>query len=305
MGVASNWVSQGDYLYNPKLSRTTRHAAQAEMVFRQYADVQEEFGKGKGDTWNFDRWGDITTAGGKLVETATIPRRTHTPYKGTGSVSEYGNAHGYTGKLEALSQFDESKKINRILKNDMVSVMDTEVEAEFAKTKIVYVASSSSAYNIYTDGTPTQTCSASFDDYHLKNIVDYLYSTLKAQKFSGGFFHGILSTQAARGLHDKLQAIWQYTKYPVNGEIGAYYKTRFSMSNHALDNSMGVSAAFGEAYVFGADTVMEAIVIPEEIRYESRDFGRDKAIAWYALLGFKIFWQSDPDNSIVMFGSAG
>jgi N4-gp56 family major capsid protein len=304
MAVSSNWVSQGSYLANPKLSRTTRHAAQAEMVFRQYADVQEEFGKSKGDTVNFDKWGNISTAGGTLVETATMPRRSHTPYKGTLSVTEYGNGHGYTGKLEALSQFDESQKINRIIKNDMVEVMDTTVEAEFASTKIVYVGSSATAYNIYTDGTPTQTCSVSFDDFHAKNMVDYLYATMKAAKFSGGFYHGILSTQAARGLHDKLQAIWQYTKYPVNGEIGSYYQTRFSRSNHALSNAQGISAAWGEAYIFGADTVVEAIVIPEEIRYEVKDVGRDKMIAWYAILGFKIFWASDPDNSIVKYGGA-
>lgn len=304
MAVASNWVSQGSYLANAKLSRTTRHAAQAEMVFRQYADVQEEFGKGKGETVNFDKWGNISTAGGTLVETATMPRRSHTPYKGTLTVNEYGNGHGYTGKLEALSQFDESQKINRIIKNDMVEVMDTTVEAEFASTKIIYVGSSATAYNIFTDATPTQTCSVSFDDFHAKNMVDYLYSTLKAEKFSGGFYHGILSTQAARGLHDKLQAIWQYTKYPVNGEIGSYYQTRFSRSNHAISNAQGISAAWGEAYIFGADTVMEAIVIPEEIRYEVKDVGRDKMIAWYAILGFKIFWAGDPDNSIVKYGGA-
>lgn len=305
MAVASNWVNQGSYLANPKLSRTTRHAAQAEMVFRQYADVQEEFGKGKGDTVNFDKWGNISTSGGTLVETATMPRRTHTPYKGTLTVTEYGNGHAFTGKLEALSQFDESQKITTILKNDMVDAMDVAVEAQFAATKIVYVGSTASTYNVYTDGTPTETASVGFSDVHAKNIVDYLYGTLKARKFSGGFYHGILSTQAARELHDDLQAIWQYTKYPVNGEIGAYYKTRFSMTNNALDNSMGVSAAFGEAYIFGADTVMEAIVIPEEIRYEENDVGRDKMIAWYALLGFKVFWAGDPDNSIVKYGSAG
>lgn len=275
------------------------------MVFRQYADVQEEFGRNKGNTVNFDKWGNISAAGGTLVETATIPRRTHTPYQGTLVVTEYGNAHGYTGKLEALSKFDESQKITVILKNDMVDILDQAVESEFASTKIHYVASTATTYNIYTNGTPTQTCSVSFTDVHAKNIVDYLYATMKAKKFSGGFFHGILSTQAARGLHDQLQAIWQYTKYPVNGEIGAYYKVRYTMTNNALSNAMGVGAAFGEGYIFGADTVMEAIVIPEEIRYEEDDFGRDRAIAWYALLGFKIYWAGDPDNSIVKFSSAG
>lgn len=302
---ASSWVSQGSYLANPKLSKTTRHAAQAEMVFRQYADMTEAFGRGKGATVNFDKWGNISTAGGTLVETATIPRRTHTPYQGTLTVTEYGNAHGYTGKLEALSQFDESNKITVILKNDMVDVMDQAVESEFSSTKIHYVASTASTSNIYTNGTPTETCSAGFSDVHAKNIVDYLYATMKAKKFSGGFYHGILSTEAARGLHDDLQAFWIYTKYPVNGEIGAYYKVRYSQTNNAIDNDMGVAAAFGEAYIFGADTVMEGVVIPEEIRYDEDDFGRDRAIAWYALLGFKIYWAGDPDNSIVKFSSAG
>lgn len=305
MATSSSWVNQGSYLANPKLSRTTRHAAQAEMIFRQYADMQEEFGKKKGNTFNFDKWGNISTKGGKLTETATMPRRSHTPYQGTGTVDEYGNGHPWTGKLEALSTFDERQKINTILKNDQVDVMDTEVEAEFAKTKIVYVASSASAQNIYTNGTPTETASVSFDAYHAKNIVDYLYGTMKAKRFSGGYYHGILSVQAARGLYDDLEDIWKYTKFPVNGEIGAYYKCRYSMTNNALDNSVGVGAAFGEAYMFGSDTVIEAVTIPEEIRYEEKDFGRDKALAWYALLGFQIYWASDPDNSIVKFGSAG
>lgn len=304
MATSSSWASQGSYLANPKLSRTTRHAAQAEMVFRQYADIQEEFGKKKGNTYNFDKWGNISTKGGKLTETATMPRRSHTPYQGTGTVDEYGNGHPFTGKLEALSTFDERQKINTILKNDMVDVMDTEVEAEFAKTKIVYVASSATARNIYTNGTPTETASVGFDAFHAKNIVDYLYGTMKAKRFSGGYYHGILSVHAARGLHDALQEFWKYTKYPTNGELGSYYKTRYNMTNNAISNAVGVGAAFGEAYIFGADTVVEAVTIPEEIRYEEKDVGRDKMIAWYSILGFKIYWASDPDNSIVKFGSA-
>jgi N4-gp56 family major capsid protein len=297
-------VSQGSYLANAKLSKGFRHAAQQIQIFRQYCDVKEAQGARKGDTVNFDKFSNISTAGGTLVETNTIPRRTHTPYQGTMTVTEYGNAHGFTGKLEALSTFDENDKIQRILKNDASKTMDIAVEEQFAAAKIVYVASSTATQNIYTDATPVQTCSASFDDYHAKNIVDYLIGTMLAPFYDGKFYAGILSVQAARGLHDKLQAIWQYTKYPLNGEIGAYYKTRYTMTNHALSNAMGVSSAFGEAYIFGEDTVMEAITIPEEIRYEEKDFGRDKALAWYSLLGFKIFWAGDPDNRIVKFGSA-
>ena len=300
----SSWVSQGSYLANAKLSKGFRHAAQQIQIFRQFCDVKEAHGTRKGDTVNFDKFSNISTAGGALVETNTIPRRTHTPYQGTMTVTEYGNAHGFTGKLEALSTYDENDKIQRILKNDASKTMDIAVEEQFSGAKIVYVASSTATQNIYTDNTPTQTCSASFDDYHAKNIVDYMIGTMLAPFYDGRSYVGILSVQAARGLHDKLQDIWKYTKYPLNGEIGSYYKTRYTMTNHALSNAVGVSSAFGEAYIFGEDTVMEAISIPEEIRYEEKDFGRDKALAWYSLLGFKIYWAGDPDNRIVKFGSA-
>jgi N4-gp56 family major capsid protein len=300
----SSWVSQGSYLANAKLSKGFRHAAQQIQIFRQFCDVKEAQGTRKGDTVNFDKFSNISTAGGTLVETNTMPRRTHTPYQGTMTVTEYGNAHGFTGKLEALSTFDENDKIQRILKNDASKTMDIAVEEQFAACKVVYVGSTTATQNIVTNATPTTTCAATFDDYHAKNIVDYLIGTMLAPFYDGKFYAGILSVQAARGLHDKLQAIWQYTKYPLNGEIGSYYKTRYQLTNHALSNAMGATSAYGEAYIFGEDTVMEAIAIPEEVRYEEKDFGRDKALAWYSLLGFKIYWAGDPDNRIVKFGSA-
>lgn len=302
--MTGNWVSMGSYLANPKLSKAYRHAAQGVMIFRQYCDVREDLGRSNGETVNFDKFSNISTRGGTLVETNTMPRRQHTPYKGTLTIAEWGNGHPYTGKLETLSTFDESKKITKILKNDMADTMDNAVYNQFAAAKVVYVASSAASYNVYTNGTPTQTCSASFDDYHAKNIVDYLFATMKAPFYDGRFFGAILSAQAARGLHDKLQAIWMYTKYPVNGEIGKYYKVRYAETNNNISNSMGVSSAFGEAFFFGEDTVMESIVMPEELRYEEKDVGRDKLIAWIGYLGFGIYWSGDPDNRIVRFGSA-
>jgi len=54
---------------------------------------------------------------------------------------------------------------------------------------------------------------------------------------------------------------------------------------------VGVSAAHGEAVFFGDDAVLEAVAIPEEVRYDlPKDFGRNKAVAWYGLLGFQIIW---------------
>jgi len=54
---------------------------------------------------------------------------------------------------------------------------------------------------------------------------------------------------------------------------------------------------YGEAVFFGADAVREGIVCPEEIRIDiPKDFGRDQATAWYALLGFVKTWDFSADG---------
>jgi hypothetical protein len=54
-----------------------------------------------------------------------------------------------------------------------------------------------------------------------------------------------------------------------------------------------------------ADTVTEAIVIPEEIRAKiPSDFGRSKGIAWYALGGFGIIHTAATNARIMMWDSA-
>jgi len=64
---------------------------------------------------------------------------------------------------------------------------------------------------------------------------------------------------------------------------------------NALSNSLNTS--YGEAVFFGDDAVLEAIAVPEEIRYDvPKDFGRNKAIAWYGLLGFQIVWCGTGSN---------
>jgi hypothetical protein len=43
------------------------------------------------------------------------------------------------------------------------------------------------------------------------------------------------------------------------------------------------------AYFFGADTVLEGVVVPEEIRGKiPDDYGRSRGVAWYYVGGFAI-----------------
>jgi len=88
------WVtdSLGGYLGNPKLSKELRFAAQPLMKFRQFVQVREALGANNNDTVYFPKVSNISTAGGTLVETDTIPERNFTIERGTIVITEYGNS---------------------------------------------------------------------------------------------------------------------------------------------------------------------------------------------------------------------
>ena len=182
---------------------------------------------------------------------------------------------------------------------------DTAVEAEFDACKIRYVGTATGGGGFTTNGTATLTCTSVLNAYHVRTIVDYMFQTMKCDPWDGDNYMAVCSVNAMRGLYDDLESVMQYTKFPQTGEIGKYYETRFTKTNHAVSNAMGASSAYGEAYFFGGKTVMRGIaaamkVIPKE----EADFGRSRGLAWYAIEGFKIIFQNSPTNTIVKFCSA-
>lgn len=299
------WVtaSLGGSLANPRLSKEVRLQAQTEYKFRQFATVKEAFGKGVSDAVNFDKISNITNSGGTLTETSTMPSSYFTITKSTLTVYEWGISIPYTGKLEALSEQGVRAMTVKALKNDQVKVIDAAVEAQMDACKYRYVASTASTGNWTSNGTATLSASVNMNAYATKEAVDKLMA-LNAPPVDGENYMCIATIKAMRGVHDDLQDIWKYTKYPVNGEVGSYYRCRFVRDTNSMDNTIGVSDVAGEAYFFGDDAVLEAVAVPEEIRYEESDFGRSKRLAWYAILGFKIIWSDDPDNRIIKFDSA-
>ncbi len=83
--------SLGGYLSNDVLSKQIRHSAQPLMRFRQFCDAEAAIGKNRGDAVLFNKISNISTAGGTLSETATIPKRNYTIVQGTLSVTELIN----------------------------------------------------------------------------------------------------------------------------------------------------------------------------------------------------------------------
>ena len=84
--------SLGGFMYSLNLSDELREALQPMTRFRQFCDADEAVGKGRGQTWTWDTVQDIATAGGTLVETATMPETNSTITQGTLTITEYGNS---------------------------------------------------------------------------------------------------------------------------------------------------------------------------------------------------------------------
>lgn len=299
----------------PYLSDRLRSIAQPMFRFRQFVDVKEAIGKGRGDTWLFDKTGNVASAGGTLVETSTIPQTQFVTNQGTGVITEYGNSIPFTAKLNTLGQFALEPIVEQKLRDDMVKVIESAAGNQFKATDFyaVCVATNSVAYT--TNGTATATATADLTAANVRNIVDYMKKKL-IPKFDGQNYVCIASTQSLSGMHgDTGTGGWQevskhsaeFARNIFEGEVGNFYQTRFVEETGYLSNTVGNGSARGQCVFFGADNVYEAVAIPEEIRTKtSTDYGRDLGLAWYALLGFKIVWSfaTDAEQHILFVTSA-
>jgi len=315
------WSTQSGYLTNNKLNKLIQYEAQPLLKYRQFVSLKEAFGKQVGETVNWLRVANVSTIGGKLVETATMNETQQSLSWGTLTVTEYGNAIPFTHKIEALSQFDVEEIIRSGLMDDMVKVMDGEVERQFNSTLLRYVGTSASGYALTTNGTATATNTSALNLYHVKNIVDELRRrNVPGYSQAGGDYVCIGSPTALRGVKDALESINQYTDSGVNkvwnGEIGRYYGVRFVedtfASLYTYNSTARTTSAKTwpgtlslDAYFFGQGTVREAVVEPEHVRMKvETDYGRSKGIGWYFIGGWKIDREDATNARIIKWDSA-
>lgn len=289
----------------PYLSEKLRNVAQPILRFRQFCDVREAIGRQRGDTFEFAKAGNVATAGGTLTETSTIPETNFVTNHGTCVINEYGNAVPFTEKLNALGQFLVEPVTEQKLRDDMAKVLDSAAGAQFAATDYVAVCVSTASVNLATNGTASASATADLNSYAVRYLVDYMKKN-NVPKYDGRDYVCIASTQALSGLHaDSAAGGWQdaskytesFARNIFDGEVGRFYGCRFVEETGYLSNAIGNGSTHGQAVIFGADNVIEAVAIPEEIRVKQpQDFGRDRGLAWYALLGFKIVWSKSTDS---------
>jgi N4-gp56 family major capsid protein len=298
------WVtdSLGGYLGNAKLSKQLRFAAQPLMKFRQFVQVREALGARKNDTIYYDKASNINTAGGTLVETDTIPENAFTIERGTLVVTEFGNSIPYSGKLDALAEFDIDNSITRVLRDDMAKVLDSEVGGYFDRCELKWSGQGTGSYNLETcsDGTATQTADGDvFPDDCYKILAEMRINNVP--KYDGENYICIASVNYIEDM--KKGADWtDAAKYGdpgrlFSGEVGRFHGCRFIEENNYLSNTQGTTSLGGEALYFGADAIMEAVTIPEEMRAKvPGDYGRSRGVAWYCLLGFSKIWDVATDG---------
>jgi len=296
----------GGYLQAPRLSKQLRQAVLPLCKFRQFVSVKEAWGKGKGNTVLFDRVSRINTGGGTLTETSTIPRHNLIFGQGTMTLAEWGNAIGKTLKAEALSELNLNNPIHKALRDDEKVTLDDAVGDQFKDTMARYVALSATSGTLTTNGVFGGTSTGNLNRYHIEEMTDQL-KIWNVPPFADEKYVCIASVKAMRGIKDDTSvggwidaARYAGSKRLFTGEVGEYMGVRFIEETNVLSNAIGNNSAYGEACVFGQETVVEGIALPEEIRLDTpRDFGRDLAVAWYGILGFKIMWCSYTDSESV------
>lgn len=289
--------SLGGYFTNNQLTKQIRHLSQPLQRFRQFTDIERAAGKNRGNLVFFDKISNISTAGGTLSETATIPKRNFTITQGTLTITEYGNSIPFTLKLEALSDITVPENVKVVLRNDQSTVLDSAAAVQFQTSDYKATITNTATTTFGSAGVATATSSGSMSDKNVRDIVDKM-KILNIPTVDGNSYVSIGSTNSIRGLYDFFEPkAMQTTMQPLKiGEIGTYYKTRFVEETNRLVNNLGSATDDGEAVFFGADAVREGIAIPEEIRVDiPKDFGRDQGICWYALLGFVKTWDFSTD----------
>jgi hypothetical protein len=320
VGPGNLWVDDSGVLYSPRLSAKLQFSAQPMFRFREYVDIKEAFGKQVGESVNWDKIANVTNFGGKIVETATMPTTRQAITKGTLSVTEYGNAIPYTGKIEALSQQSLETIIDKGLKDDMVKCLDGEVERQFNATQLYYVGTTTASGTLTTNGTATATNTSAFNLTHLGNMADELRKrNVPGFESLEGRYVLIASIEALRGLKSDMQgkhpAIPTAFSELVNGGQFEYdnvvvvldtFATRFTYDSTAKTATAKTFTGSNslDAYMFGADTVREAVAVPEQIRQkEVTDYGRSKGLAWYFLGGWQLEWSDEPNSRIIKWAS--
>ncbi|TVR78984.1 MAG: hypothetical protein EA405_13620 [Rhodospirillales bacterium] len=281
---------------NHALSSDVRRAAVADSVWMGFVRPERNYGKGRGESITLTRVFPLDRAT-RVSELDRLP--TGRPLVDTKQifVDEWGFKTELTRFEENLTHFNIRNPFQMALRDQMRLTMDAMVADAFKLTPIKYVPETGGS-TITTNGTPGAQATANLRIPDLRRMHDYLRQTLKAPKFRGGKYVGILSTKAARGIkNDSEYKDWQAptTSGPlIDGRLRDVEGFALFEANNdwALNDAIGNSGVLGEAVFFAADPVALAVVENPELRADPvlQDLGRFRQFGWYGTIGAGLVW---------------
>jgi len=235
-----------------------------------------------------------------LDEDQTIPLSKLTITAKTISMQERGRAVAITGMTERRSPWDvlqgHRDAVSKMMERELEEVISTALKTMPVK----YVATSSSAQTITTNGTASGTIGSNPNIYHMQFIGNYLSDSLRVP-MDGGSYKGVFRGNAILGI----QRDDQYFELnrglgtaPVEklqvGKIGDIVLYKHNDSR-VLSNSL--NSSYSEGFVFGQDAVLFGFIEQIGLYYDfsktkATDFGRFKYIAWMGDYGAGLFSDS-------------
>lgn len=214
--------------------------------------------------------------------------------------------------MDDLSAHPVKQIINKALKIDASKAFEAEARAQFYATKLTVTpasGNSATAITLETSGTATSVNNLAMNTTHVKLISDQMKER-NIPTYSDGNYRCIGRPSTFRGFKDGLEAVHSYVsegfRMILNGEVGRSYEGIRFFEQTVIASQAWTNSKSDEAYFFGEDTVIEAIVCPPEIRGKiPQDYGRDKGVAWYALEGFALVHTVAAQSRIIKWASNG
>lgn len=304
----------GRFYYSDNLSDELRFTVRNRCRFRQFCNMPRpvQAVKGKGDTFNWNIHGGLETPGGEIAETQRLPKTRSTSARGSVTVAEFGNSVEFTEKLDNLSAESVREIIEFNLEVDCANALDTRAWTNFRKTPLKVTplnGNDTSKILITENGTPGAVNDSALTIDHV-GAMSLQARERNIPTYRHGDYYMIGRPTTYETVESSLDNIFQYTPEGLqairNGEKGRYRGVRFvEQTNIGKQTADFVNGESDEAFLFGMDAVMEASVIPEELRGGlPEDVGRFRTLAWYALLNFQIVREAANDARILHWTSA-
>ncbi|MCH8177390.1 MAG: hypothetical protein IIC09_04180 [Proteobacteria bacterium] len=298
----------GGFMYSGELSDVLRNALQPMTRFVQHCDADDFTDKGlhAGDAFQWNVYSDVSTQGGRLDENQRMPETGFTITQASGTIYEFGNSVPYSLRLDDASRHPVKQIIHKALKNDCTKAFETEAHLQFEATPLTVRALTASTVEFRTDGTFGGGTTGELLNDHVKLISDNMKER-NMTVYNDGNYRALSRPSTIRAFKDELETLHQHTdegfQKLLNGEVGRHWEgIRFFEHTSIASKSYSFS---DQAFFFGDDTVIEAIVCPPEIRGKlPGDFGRDKGIAWYAEEGFSLVHTVAIDGRIYEWGGS-